>query len=133
MGRAIVAVVAGVVAAFCSILLGEVIGHIIVPVGRAPPVGDPERMREFMSTLPISAYAFVLAAYLAGSYIGGFVAGFVAGSFRLRCVWIVGALVLASAIANLFLIPHPLWLSTATVASIVLGTWLASATTSRRV
>ena len=132
MGRAIVAVVAGIVAAFVVILACESIGHFIVPVGSAP-VGDSERMREFMSTLPITAYAFGLAAYLAGSHVGGFATGFVARSFRVRGVWVVGALVLASAIANLFLILHPLWFSTATVAFIVLGTWLASVTVSRRV
>ena len=62
MGRAIVAVVAGIVAAFVVILACESIGPFIVPVGRVP-----------------------------------------------------------------------LWFATATVAFIVLSTWLASVTVSRRV
>ena len=54
-----------------------------------------DRMRDYLQTLPLSAYAFVLAAYLIGSAIGGLVATRVVGRVPSRSVWIVGGLLLS--------------------------------------
>jgi hypothetical protein len=131
MARAIVAVIAGVVVAFGMILLVETIGHFVVPTASAPSYKDAEQMREYLRTLPVGAYAFVLLAYLVGSYVGGRVAARVTRSPRSVSVWVVGALVLAATIANLVMIVHPVWFTSAAVLAVFAGTWLATVTTRR--
>jgi hypothetical protein len=126
MARALIAVVAGIIAAFVSILVIEALGALIAPAGVSPSLKDADAMREYLKTLPLSAYAFVLGAYLFGSGIGGVVAARVARSPTSRCVWTVGGILLVTTIANLVLIPHPLWFSIAAVVAIFAGTVFAS-------
>ena len=128
MARAIVAVIAGLVAAFVSILVTEAVGALVVPAGVAPSLKDAERMREYLAGLPLSAYAFIIAAYLIGSAVGGVVAARVVGRPSSRCVWVVGGLLLAVTMGNLVLIPHPLWFSIASVVAIFAGTVFAAST-----
>ena len=125
MARALIAVIAGIVAAFVSILLIEAIGAVVVPAGSAPSLKDADRMRDYLQTLPVSAYAFVLAAYLIGSAVGGLVATRVVDRVPSRSVWVVGGLLLATTVANLVMIPHPLWFSTAAVVAVFAGTLFA--------
>ena len=126
MGRAIVAVIAGVVSAFVTIVLVEALGALVAPAGVAPDVKDVERMRAYLLALPLSAYAFLLLAYLVGSVVGGMVAGRVVGTPGSRCVWIVGGILLMTTLANLVLIAHPLWFSIAAVIAIFVGTGFAT-------
>ena len=126
MARSTVAVIAGILAAFATILLVEALGALVVPAGAAPSFRDVERMRIYLATLPASAYAFVLAAYLAGSAIGGLVAIRVVRNPASRAVWVVGGFLLVVMVANLALIAHPLWFSIAAVVAIFVGTGLAS-------
>ena len=128
MARAIIAVVVGLVAAFVSILVTEMVGALAVPAGVAPSLKDAERMRDYLAGLPLSAYAFILAAYLIGSAVGGVVATRIVGQPASRCVWIVGGLLLATTVANLVLVPHPLWFSIASVVAIFGGTLFAAST-----
>lgn len=128
MARAVVAVIAGLIAAFVSILVTEAVGALVAPAGVAPSLKDVERMREYLANLPLSAYAFVLGAYLIGSAVGGVVAARIAGNPASRCVWIVGGLLLAVTVANLVLIPHPLWFSSASVIAVFAGTAFAART-----
>jgi predicted MFS family arabinose efflux permease len=126
MARAIIAVIAGVIAAFIAILLVEELGALIVPAGQSPPLTDAAAMAAYLATLPMSAYAFVLAAYAVGSAVGGTVAARMVGRRDSRTVWVVGALVLAATVANLVMIPHPFWFSIASVAAILIGIAIAA-------
>jgi hypothetical protein len=126
MARAIVAVIAGLVSAFIVILVIELLGAMIVPAGVAPSLKDEEAMRAYLMTLPLSAYAFVIASYLFGSAAGGIVTARTVGNRASRAVWIVGGLLLAVTIANLVRIPHPLWFSIVAVAAIFIGTLFAT-------
>ena len=123
--RAILAVVGGVIASFVAILLVEAVGALAAPAGVAPGLKDEVAMRDYLATLPISAYAFVIAAYLIGTAVGGVVAGGIAGSRGSRAVLVVGASVFAATVANLVMIPHPAWFSAASVAAIILGVAIA--------
>ena len=108
--------------AFVTIVLVEAIGALVAPAGVAPDVKDVERMRAYLLALPLSAYAFLLLAYLVGSVVGGAVAGRVVQHPGSRVVWVVGGVLLATTVANLVLIAHPLWFSIAAVVAIFVGT-----------
>ena len=126
MGRAIVAVICGIVSAFVVILVVEVVGQVLVPVAGSPPLTDTAAMRDYLATLPLAAYAFVLAAYFAGGVAGGHVAARIAPARKRACVWIVGALLLATTIANMTRIMHPTWVVIASIAIVLFATWLAT-------
>ena len=125
MLRDFVAVVAGIITAFLTIKLIDKIGHTIYP----PPVGldfaDPEAIRPYLATLPIGAFLFIWASSVVGAFTGTLVACFAGVARTAILAAAVGGVVFAATVANFIWIPHPLWLSLATLAGIIFSTWLA--------
>ena len=125
MLRDFVAVVAGIITAFLTIMLIDKIGHMIYP----PPAGldfaDPEAIRPYLATLPIGAYLFIWASSVVGALTGTLIACFAGAARTAILAAAVGGIVFAATVANFIWIPHPLWLSLATLAGIILSTWLA--------
>ena len=125
MTRKILAVVLGIVTAFVLVAVIEAVGHMIYP---PPPDLDPtdrEALRDYVEGLPPGAFAFVLAAWGLATLMGGVLACVIAKEKPLRYATIVGAVVLAATLLNLFLIPHPLWFSIAGVGLILVMTLAA--------
>ena len=109
--RLVLALIAGIAAALITFMLIETVGHRLYP----PPAlnySDTEALRAYVEGLPIGAKLIVLSAWLAGTIDGVFVAGLVNRARYGLC----GALVLAATLANLTMIPHPLWMAIATLA-----------------
>ncbi len=125
MLRDFVAVVAGIITAFLTIMLIDKIGHMIYP----PPTGldfaDPEAIRPYLATLPIGAYLFIWASSVVGAFTGTLIACFAGAARTAILAAAVGGIVFAATVANFIWIPHPLWLSLATLAGIILSTRLA--------
>ena len=103
------AVVAGLLAAFVVFTAIEGLSSIIHP----PPPGlnmkNPEMMKEYIATLPLSAKIMVLAAYVIGSLVAGVVVAKVSKSSDKKLPIITGSILTVAAIANLFMIPAPIW------------------------
>ncbi len=109
MLRSIGSVVAGVVAGGLLVALVEKLGHLVYP----PPEGldskDLEAMKEFVATLPVGAFLFVLLAWAVGSLGGGWLAAKIAARKPLVHALIVGGVLMIGGILTLVTIPHPLW------------------------
>lgn len=124
MLKKIVAVIAGVVTAGVVIALIEMIGHAVFP----PPVGvdfaDPVSVSAMMQAAPIGALLFVIVAWLAGIVAGATIAFLIVRENGKLNASIVGGLVLAGTIANLLMIPHPVWFSVVSVVAIIVTTAL---------
>ena len=135
MLRKISAVLLGVVAAFCTVMLVEWLSHQVYPLPPGLDFKDPEQVRQFTSTLPLGAFLLILLGWLLGTISGGLAACFVAREKPVVFASIIGAVMLAATVANLIMIPHPTWFSIAGIIVIGLGTLLASrwSTTSGRV
>ena len=109
MGRRIAAVLLGLLAGFVVVALIESISSVVYQPPTDLDFNDLDAMREFVATLPTGAFVFVLLAHLCGSFIAGFVCVLVAkerwnaGSLGL------GVFFLLAGIANLVMIPHPMW------------------------
>lgn len=118
MIRMILGAVVGITVAFVTVFVLQKIGHSVYP----PPANmDPSNTEEFMTyvaSMPLGALLFVLASYLIGAFDGVFIACLVARMKYHVFGVIVGGLMLVATIANLILIPHPLWFSIAAVAGI---------------
>jgi membrane protease YdiL (CAAX protease family) len=125
MIRSIGAVLAGVATAFVLILAVEKLGHLIYP----PPAGldfsDPEAIRPYMATLPFLALLFPMIAWVVGTFAGTLTACKIGTANPLAFAAIVGGLVLAGTIANLIVIPHPVWFSAVSLVAIVAAAWVA--------
>jgi hypothetical protein len=119
IGRSILGVVAGAVVAFIGVMVIEAVGMKVYP----PPPGldpnNPESIRAMMKDIPAGALGFVLAGWVVGTLAGAAVAARIATRSPMVPAMIVGVLLLAAGVANLVMIPHPLWFTVASVVAIL--------------
>lgn len=123
--RLALSLAAGIAAALVTIIVIETVGHSLYP----PPAldgTDTEAMRAYVDGLPVGAKLIVLIAWLAGTIDGVFVAGLVNRTRFGLCAAVIGALVLTATLANLAMIPHPLWMVAAGVLGIPLSAWMTA-------
>jgi len=119
------AIIAGIVIAFLTVMLVDMLNHTIYP----PPAGldfsNPEAIRPYLDTLPIVAFLLIMASSVVAAFVGTLVASY-AGTIRPQnCAIIVGGMVFAATVANFIAIPHPMWLAIATLLGVVVSAWLA--------
>ena len=125
MIRKLAAAVVGVVVALLTIQLVEMLGHLVYPPPADFEFGEPEQVREFISTLPIGSILFVAAAWALGTFLGTLAGARVSGSRALPYATVGGGIVLAGAITMLLIIPHPWWFTIAAPVSIIIAAVLA--------
>ncbi len=125
MGRKILAVVAGLVTGFVLVASIEAIGSIFYPPPAGLDMANTEQMGAYIKTLPTEAYLFVLAAWTIATFGGGLVACLIAKSRPKLFALIIGALLLAAAVFNLVMHPHPTWFTISAVVAIVIAIYLA--------
>lgn len=125
MFRNAAAIVAGVVVAFVTIMLIDMLGHMVFPPPEGLDFSDPDAIRPYLATLPVGAYLFILASSVVAAFVGTLLACYIGQGNPAVFGGVVGGIVLAATIANFIAIPHPLWLSVSTLAGVVLSTLLA--------
>ena len=119
------AIVAGVIVAFATVMLIDMLGHFVFPPPEGLDFSDPDAIRPYLATLPVGAYLFILASSVVAAFVGTLLACYIGRGNPALFGGVVGGIVLAATIANFILIPHPLWLSISTLAGVVLITLLA--------
>ena len=124
--RAIIGVLVGVVIAGLVIFGVEMLGHQVYPVPGDLDLNNQQDLADFVATLPIGAFAFILAAWFLGTFLGGFAAAKIAGQHHGIVAGIIAVLVLAGAIFNMINIAHPIWFMGIAVAGIPLSGYLAA-------
>lgn len=124
MLRTILGIVAGVVVAFVVLMGLEMAGHAAMP----PPAGldpaDPEDLKQMVASASTAAKAWVVFAWFAAAVAGGWVARRL--SRASWAGWVIAGLIVVGGIANIMMIPHPLWMQIAAVAAPLLGGWLVT-------
>ena len=124
MLRTILGIVAGVVVAFVVLMGLEMAGHAAMP----PPAGldpaDPEDLKQMVASASTAAKAWVVFAWFAAAVAGGWVARRL--SRASWAGWVIAGLIVVGGIANIMMIPHPLWMLIAAVAVPLLGGWLVT-------
>ena len=110
MGRTILAVLVGLVVAGLSMTAIQMIGHALSP----PPQGmypqSAESVAEFMDQISVAAKLMVCLAWAVGSFLGAYAAGIISYVHKRGAALSVGVLMTLSIVANLTMIPHPLWM-----------------------
>jgi hypothetical protein len=131
MGRTILGILAGLVAAWLTMTLCEFASVLL----HRPPAGvdlrDPQALAAHIAAAPLSAMLVVLAGWTLGAFFGGWIAARIA-RHRLAAALVIGALVLLGVIANSMLIPHPLWMTLAGIALPIPAAWVAARLVTRR-
>lgn len=125
MIRNVAAIIGGIAIAFVTVMLIDMLNHMIYP----PPAGldfsDPEAIRPYLDTLPIGAFLLIMASSVVAAFVGTLFACLVGTIRPQNCAVIVGGMVFAATVANFIMIPHPLWLAIATLLGVVVSAWLA--------
>ena len=126
MGRTLLAVVAGVVVAWLVIVLSQIAGAAAYPPPPGLDVTDPQQLAAFIGAAPPVAMAFVVAGYVLAAWLGGWIAARISRSHPRTAALLVGLLVLAGVVANMVMIPHPLWMILASTLLPLPAAWLGA-------
>lgn len=118
MLKLIAGLAAGIVTAVAAMLLVQLAGHAVYPVGDID-LRDERAVSDMIAALPVGAMLFVAFAWFAGAVVGGAVAIWISG--RRWTAWLVGGLVALMGIVNVFTYPHPVWMQIAAVIAPALG------------
>jgi len=117
MNKRISSVLAGIVVGFAIVFAGDWISHFIYPMPASMDLNDPDSIRAVMAAVPRGVLVLMLGYWLLSSFAGGFVAGKINREGWKRSSIFTGSILLAGAIGNFFMIPHPAWMI---VASLIL-------------
>lgn len=120
--RRVIGVVLGIVLANLFIFGWEWLGHQL-PLGARMLTPQEAASPGVVDAMPMAAKLWVVAGWLLGAFLGALLA------FRIArwdfAGWFVSALVAAAGIANVFMIPHPLWMSLSAIALPFIGALIA--------
>ena len=115
MGRTVLAIAGGLLVGLLVVMLGDGVSATVAP----PPPGidthDHEALSEVMGEIPVAGFVVLLAGVALAGAAGAWVAARLSKSAHLRNGMIVGALLWAGTIVNLFTVPHPVWFAVLSV------------------
>lgn len=131
MIRNTIAVLSGIVVAFAIIAANERLGHMIYPPPEGMNFSDPDVVRPYLASLPAWALLQVMAGWIIGVFVGIMLATTISLASPAAFAAIIGGLVLAGTIANLIIVPHPMWFNVVSPIAIVLSAWFAKAIADR--
>ena len=127
------AAVLGIIAAGGIVAVVEALGHAVYPIPPDIDFEDPVQFGIYVQSLPIGAFLFVAGGWTLGTLGGGLLACFIAKEKPFVYSTIIGGFVLVATIANLIMIPHPLWFSISAVIAIAVITYVTGIIASSRV
>ncbi|MBB6185381.1 hypothetical protein [Oleiagrimonas soli] len=111
--RRVFAGAAGIVSALVTVVVIEFVGHSLYPPPGNLDLSDHDAVAAFIRTLPPGAFGFALSAWAFGVFDGTLVATVIARGKSGFYALLVGGVVLLAALANLAVIPHPMWFQVA--------------------
>src|SRR5688572_15722228 len=110
MARKILAIIAGVITGFIIVFIGDATVHAMDP----PPMGlnymDKNVMKDYVASIPMYILVIMCIFWLLSAFTGGLVAALIKRSEWRFCALVTGGILLAAAILNLALVPHPMWM-----------------------
>ncbi len=109
----------GLIAAFLSLGVLELVGHQLFPIPFEIDITNPSGLREQIAMIPTSSLVSVIFAHGIGLLIGLVIARLIDKN-TLIPLSIITLFILIGTIANLSMIPHPTWFMIADIAIIVI-------------
>ena len=118
MARGLMAVLAGIVAAFVVVLGIEMIGLQIFPQPPGMNPMNPESVRQHLSEIPVGSFVTVILAWSFAAFTGPVVARQIAGATPSWPPLVVIGLFALLCAYNLIAVPSPRWMIPAAVLAV---------------
>lgn len=109
----------GVIAAFISMSLLESFGHSLFPIPFEIDHENLGAIADKLHLIPMEMYLSVVFAHGIGLLIGLLIAKSIDKTSKIS-LYIIAGFFLVGTIANLFMIPHPIWFAIADIGIVVL-------------
>ncbi len=109
MRRNALAYILGIAVTMLTIMLVQALGHAIYPVDTNVDVQDGQLNAEYMAELPVGAILFVAIAWAVGVLAGNAAAVRIGNLRPVYFSSVITSFVLAGAVTQMILIPHPTW------------------------
>ena len=122
--RKIWAVLTGVLSGSVVMIIVETLGHKIYPVAMNLESITKEAKAEYMKNIPVEAMLMIILAWAVGSFVAGIVATLISKDHSSFAALRSGAILLAMAIVNMLMIPHPIWFWIAGLLIFIPLSWL---------
>jgi hypothetical protein len=124
MGKRILSVVLGAVAAVAIVALIELLAGTLYPLGGELDRADAETTAAIMAGMPLPAKLLVVLAWFLGALGGAWLA------LRISdwrwAGWIVALLVVAGGVSAIVMLPHPPWMQACAIIVPLVGGWIAA-------
>ena len=130
--RSVGVVLLGTVVAMAIIIAVEGLGQKLYPAPASRKLADPGTLKLFIAGLPTGAFSLVLGGWAVASVVGAWIASRIAAGRRLVHGMVVGFLLLLAGVANMLMLPHPLWFVAVGILVFPLGATLGTALAARR-
>ena len=122
--RIILGIVIGIGVGVGLVMVGDWINHRLWPPPPEVQVTNPQSLRDYMATAPITSLLGLPATWTFAEFAGAFAGSKIAA--RVWVGWISGGLLFAATCLNLAMIPHPLWMLIASVVLVPLAVWFGA-------
>ena len=126
MIRNILAVILGIIVGMIFNMAVVILNTaVLYPVPEGFDWNDTEKVAEYFSGLPLTAFLVVLVAHLGQAFFGGLVAAGISRNAAMTVAMIVGVLSMLFGIVNMMMMPNPAWMWIE-VPLYLLAAWLAA-------
>ena len=131
-------IIKNILAALAGVVLGSIVNMALITISSTiipPPPGvvvtDMESLKSSMHLFEPKHFLFPFLAHAVGTFVGALVAALIAASHKMKFALGIGIFFLAGGIANVFMLPAPMWfnildLGVAYLPMAYLGGWLAT-------
>lgn len=110
---------AGVITAFISMMFLEGLGHSLFPIPFEVDPKNLDAIADKLYLIPVQMYISVVFAHGIGLLIGLLIAKSIDKASKIS-LYIIAGFFLVGTIANLSMIPHPMWFAVADIGIVVL-------------
>jgi hypothetical protein len=120
--RIVLGVVIGIAVGLGLVMIGDAINHRLWPPPPEVQVTNPEAIRAYMQSAPITSLLGLPVTWTIAAFAAGF--GGAKISAKPWVGWVAGGLIFAATCLNLAMIPHPVWMLVTAIIFVPVAAWL---------
>ncbi|PBQ31677.1 hypothetical protein CNR22_07815 [Sphingobacteriaceae bacterium] len=126
--KRVFAIIIGVAAGFAIVFIGDSTTHALSPLPQGIDYTNRDEMRAYIGGIPLYVLVIMVIFWLASAFLGAMLASRLHRIEWKRTSLITGGILMAAAILNLAMLPHPAWMWICALAGYIpaalLGGWL---------
>jgi hypothetical protein len=126
IGRSIIAVLGGTALCFVVVAATDQVIRLLYPLPSGVDMSDRAAFAAAVAALPAMAFVTALAGWCLAVAAGAYAGARLARRSALGHGLAVTGIFLLATVANLLMVPHPMWLNTAAVVLVPLVGWTAA-------